>query len=211
MRLLLNYSWSEVTVRALVRPTRNRHGVMCLFNDMASTRKSVNVFNFFAGTESSGNKDLDRKAKINGLFRGVSFSFSNGDEIEFPKKEELRATFSEGYQTVGLVLQEVPVNGHLTEVPLYSLRKTPKGIVPEDGERYAGFRKEHPLYAEMSLSPKSDLAAFIDADLFGRKFSVVEAEFTCARGDGDDRREFQYKVWALEEVKAPTPTKKRRK
>ena len=206
---LLNYRWNEVTVRALVRPTRNKHGVICFSLTMASIKKSVNLFNFFAGTETSGNKDLDRKAKINGLFRGVSFSFHDRDEIEFPKKEDLRASFSEGYQTVGLVLQDCPLNGRPTEVPLYALRKTPKGLVPEEESRYAQFRKEHPLYVEMTLSPKSDLSAFVDADLFGRKFSVVEAEFTCARGEGDDHREFQHKIWALEELpNAPEPEQK---
>ena len=174
---------------------------------MASTKKSVNLFNFFAGSETSGNKDLDRKAKINGLFRGVSFSFHDGDEIEFPAKEDLRATFSEGYQTEGLILQDVNENGRPTEVPLYALRKTPKGIVPEDEERYSKFRSEYPLYAEMTLSPKSDLSAFVDADLFGRKFAVVEGNFTCARGDGEDRREFQHKIWALEEIQRKTSKK----
>lgn len=176
---------------------------------MASVKRSVNLFNFFAGTETSGNKDLDRKAKINGLFRGVSFSFHEGDQIEFSSKEELRAEFSEGYQTVGLVLKNVLVNGHPTEVPIYTLRKTPRGIVNLDEERYSLFRKNHPLYAEMTLSPKSDLSAFIDADLFGRKFSVVEAEFTCSRGEGEDYREFQHKIWALEELpNAPEPEQK---
>lgn len=207
MRLLLNYRWSEVTVRALVRPTRNECSVMHFSLTMASLKKSVNLFNFFAGSETSGNKDLDRKAKINGLFRGVSFSFHDGDEIKLPQKEDLRATFSEGYQTVGLVLQDVDLNGRKSEVPLYALRKTPKGLVPEDEARYETFRKDHPLYAEMTLSPKSDLSAFVDADLFGRKFSVVEAEFTCARGDGDDRREFQHKIWALEEIPEKKPKK----
>lgn len=166
---------------------------------MGSTRKSVNLLAFYEGKESSGSRDIDLRARINGQFRGVSFSFHDGDEISFPAASELRAYIVEGYRTAGLVLR-ASVNGRETDVPLYALRKTPKGLVETEQSAFDEFRAAHPLYASMTISPKSDLQAFVDEDLFGKSYKVEESSFTCARGEGEARREFSYKCWALVEA-----------
>ncbi len=166
---------------------------------MGSIRKSVNLLAFYEGRETSGSRDIDLRARINGQFRGVSFSFSDGDVISFPAATELRAYFAEGFKTVGLVIR-ANVNGREVDVPLYALRKTPKGLVDAERSAYDEFRANHPLYAALTISPKSDLQAFVDEDLFGRSFRVEEQSFTCGRGDGDEYREFSYKCWALVEA-----------
>ena len=163
---------------------------------MGSIRKTVNLMAFYEGRETSGSRDMDLRARINGQFRGVSFSFHNEDKISFPAANELRAYFAEGYKTVGLVIS-ANVNGRKTDVPLYALRKTPKGLIEAEKSAYDEFRASHPLYASMTLSPKSDLQAFVDEDLFGKSYKVEEQSFTCARGEGEDYREFSYKCWAL--------------
>ena len=166
---------------------------------MGNIRKSVNLLAFYEGRETSGSRDIDLRARINGQFRGVSFSFHDGDEISFPDASELRAYFAEGYRTVGLVVA-AEVNGRMTDVPLYALRKTPKGLVDAEQSAYDEFRASHPIYAALTISPKSDLQAFVDEDLFGKSFRVEEQSFTCGRGEGDEYREFSYKCWALVEA-----------
>lgn len=166
---------------------------------MGSIRKSVNLMAFYEGRETSGSRDMDLRARINGQFRGISFQFNDGDEVSFPDASELRAYFAEGYKTVGLVVR-ASVNGRETDVPLFALRKAPKGLVESEQSAYDEFRAAHPLYASMTISPKSDLQAFVDEDLFGKSYRVEEQSFTCARGEGEDRREFSYKCWALVEA-----------